>query len=159
MHWDAKKIFQALPFYNTFIEKPKIKKLSSVELLKKLPFYDELKIAFQEIIYRLDNWISHGSGWVFEEIYNQYLNISTYNPLIGSTHIKLPVELQHPMRGLINIQNNDNKCFLWCHMRHLNLNGKKLQRIRKIDKKLLINLTIVVLIFLFQRNIILKLNY
>ena len=40
-----KKIFQALPFYNTFIEKPKIKKLSSVELLKKLPFYDELKIA------------------------------------------------------------------------------------------------------------------
>ena len=42
MHWYAKKLFQVLPFYNTFIEKPKIKKLSNVQLLKELPFYDEL---------------------------------------------------------------------------------------------------------------------
>ena len=39
----CKKIISSL-FYNTFIEKPKIKKLSNVELLK-LPFYDELKIS------------------------------------------------------------------------------------------------------------------
>ena len=45
MHWDAKKLFQVLPFYNTFIEKPEIKKLSSVELLQELPFYDELSIV------------------------------------------------------------------------------------------------------------------
>ena len=45
MHWDAKKLFQVLPFYNTFIEKPKIKKLSNVQLLKELPFYDELRIV------------------------------------------------------------------------------------------------------------------
>ena len=24
------------------------------------------------------------------------------------------------MKGLINIKNNDNKCFLWCHIRHEN---------------------------------------
>ena len=34
MHWDAKKLFQILSFYNNFIEKPEIKKLSNVELLK-----------------------------------------------------------------------------------------------------------------------------
>ena len=45
MHWDAKELFQILPFYNTFIEKPMIKKLSNVQLLKELPFYDELSIA------------------------------------------------------------------------------------------------------------------
>ena len=45
MHWDANKIFQASPFYNTFIEKPKVKKLNNVELLKELPFYDELSIV------------------------------------------------------------------------------------------------------------------
>ena len=38
--------------------------------------------------------------------------------------------------GLINIQNNDNKCFLWCHVRHLNLVGKYPQRITKKDKEL-----------------------
>ena len=79
-----------------------------------------LNQSFQEIIYRLDNWISHGSGWIVEEIYSQYLNVSSYLPLSGSIYIKLPDELNHPMKGLINIKNNDNKCFLWCHVRHLN---------------------------------------
>ena len=69
----------------------------------------KLNQAFQEIIYRLDNWIGHGSGWVVEEIYNQYLNASFFLPLSGSTYIKLPVELKRPRKGLINIQNNDNK--------------------------------------------------
>ena len=191
MHWDANKIFQVLPFFNSYIEKPKIKKLNNVQLLKELPFYDELSIvknrtafrgyaqsykieivnkrdlvtqlkaseisikelfkdllielkgfkyqinlgallskvknngeieyspvyfnsltktvigsnkfrlnqAFQEIIYRLDNWISHGSGWAVEEIYNQYLNISSYLPLSGSTYIKLPDELNSPKKN------------------------------------------------------------
>ena len=31
--------------------------------------------------------------------------------LVGNTAIKLPDKLKHPMKGLINIKNNDNKCF------------------------------------------------
>ena len=42
---DTKKLFQILPFYNAFIEKPKIKHLSNIELLLKLPFYDELSVV------------------------------------------------------------------------------------------------------------------
>ena len=45
MHWDASKIFQIFLFYNTYIDKPDIKKLNNVELLKQLPFYDELSIV------------------------------------------------------------------------------------------------------------------
>ena len=45
MKWDAKTLFQILPFYNIFIEKPEIKKLSNIKLLLELPFYDELSIA------------------------------------------------------------------------------------------------------------------
>ena len=45
MHWNANEIFKLLPFYDTYIEKPKIKKLNTVELLKELPFYDELSIV------------------------------------------------------------------------------------------------------------------
>ena len=227
MHWDANKIFQVLPFYDAYIEKPKVKKLSNVQLLKELTFYDDLSIVknttvfsgyaqsckveisdkadfavqlkaseistkklfkdllielkgfryqmtlaillskmknsgeieyspvyftsltktvinnkfklhqpFQKVIYRLDNWISHGSGWIVEEIISQYLNLSSYLPLSGSTYIKLPEELNHPMKGLINVKNVDNKCFLWCHVRHLNLNGVKLGRITKKDKEI-----------------------
>ena len=77
--------------------------------------------SFQEILYRIDNWINEGSGWMIESINGEYVNISIYSPLIGSTHIKLPDQLKNPMTGLINIKNNDNNCFLWCHIRHLSL--------------------------------------
>ena len=45
MHWDANKIFKILPFYGSYIEKTKIKKLNNVQLLKELPFYDKLSIV------------------------------------------------------------------------------------------------------------------
>ena len=37
---------------------------------------------------------------------------------------------------MINIQNGDNKCFFWCHIRHLNLIDKNPQRVTKKDKEL-----------------------
>ena len=40
-----KILFQTLPFYNVLIEKLEIKKLSNIELLHELPFYDELSIT------------------------------------------------------------------------------------------------------------------
>ena len=61
--------------------------------------------------YKVENWISHGRGWNVDNILSQYLNISSYLPLSGSTYCKLPKELSNSKRGLINIQNNDNKCF------------------------------------------------
>ena len=94
-----------------------------------------LNDCFDEKNFRLENWISHGSGWIAEKIMNQYLNISSYQSLSGSTYCKLPKELSYPMKGLINIQNDDNKCFLWCHVRHLNCKSKNLFRIAKEDKK------------------------
>ena len=45
--WDekeGKKLFQKLPFYNIFIEKPKIKAFKDIDLLQELPFYTELNI-------------------------------------------------------------------------------------------------------------------
>ena len=95
-----------------------------------------LNQSFEEILYRIDNWINEGLGWIIEEIDNQYLNVSTYSTLIGSTYIELPKELKHPIKGLMNIQNDDNKCFLWCHVRHLSPNFKNPQRLTKEHKEL-----------------------
>ena len=69
-----------------------------------------LENVFQEILYRIDNWINEGSGWIVEFIESQYINISTYRPLSGSSYIKLFVELKSSKKGLISI-NNDQKYF------------------------------------------------
>ena len=43
----------------------------------------------------------------------------------------LPIELRSPRKGLMNIKNKDEKCFLWCHVRHINLLNKHPERIFK----------------------------
>ena len=95
-----------------------------------------LENAFQQILYRIDNWINEGSGWIVELIKSQYINISTYRPLSGSSYMNLPVELKSPRKGLINIKNKDKKCFLWCHVRHINPSKEHPERIKKTDKKI-----------------------
>ena len=57
-----------------------------------------LENAFQEILCRIDNWINEGSGWVVEIIESQYINISTYRPLSGSSYVKLAAELRSPKK-------------------------------------------------------------
>ena len=39
MYWNESKIFKILPFYSSYVEKPKIKKVSNLRLLKELPFF------------------------------------------------------------------------------------------------------------------------
>ena len=65
--------------------------------------------------------INEGFGWIIKLIESQYINISTYRLLSGSSHINLHAELRSSKKGLISIKNNNQKCFLWCHVRHLNL--------------------------------------
>ena len=48
----------------------------------------------------------------------------------------LRVELKSPKKGLINIKNKNQKCFLWCHVRHINPPKEYSERIKKTDKKI-----------------------
>ena len=94
-----------------------------------------LESSFQEILYMIDVWISKGSDWKVESIKSKYIDISTYRPLSGSFYMNLPVELRCSRKGLINIKNTDEKCFLWCHVRHINPSKENPESIKKTDKK------------------------
>ena len=94
----------------------------------------------QEILNTIDKWVSEGSGWVIDRIDSHYINVSTYKPLHGSNYIELPTELRNPKKGLINIKNEDDECFRWCHFRHLNPQEKNLQGIKKEEKKMITEL-------------------
>ena len=73
----------------------------------------KLNKSFQKILYRIDAWINEVSGWIVESNESQYINIYTINkPLVGRFYIDLPIELSNPRKGLINIKNNDQECFL-----------------------------------------------
>ena len=54
---------------------------------------------------------------------------------MGSTYIELHDKLKDTVIGVINIKNNDNKCFIWCNIRYLNLVKTHPERITNEDKK------------------------
>ena len=56
------------------------------------------------------------------------------------------------MEGLINIKNDNSKCFLWCSIRHLNPSSKDPQRITKVDKKLVNDLNYKGIDFSLSKN-------
>ena len=104
-------------------------------IINKTQITEELQSSKHEILNITAQWISEGSGWTIESVDNHYLNIVQYEPMKGSSYIELPQELNNPKKGLINLKNNDNECFRWCHIRYLNPQDKYPQRIKKIDKE------------------------
>ena len=88
----------------------------------------------QQILNKVAQWISEGSGWTVQSVDGHYLNIVKHKSLKGSSYIQLPQELQNNAKGLINMKNKDNEYFRGCHIRHLNPQDKDPQRIKKTDK-------------------------
>ena len=79
-------------------------------------FINESDINESDNLYH--NYCKHtkclGKGWcwVIYSVIDHTINISKYNPLVGSSYIKLPNKLDHPRKWLINIQNIDDiECF------------------------------------------------
>ena len=67
--------------------------------------------AKQELIDKIDQFVAGGSGWVIDSLEEIDLVLSTYDPLRGSSYIELPKKFRNASKGLLNIRNNDQKCF------------------------------------------------
>ena len=101
---------------------------------------ESLQLSKQQILNMRAQWVSEGSGWTIQSVDNHYLNIVQYKPMKGSSYIKLPQELRNGKKGLLNLKNEDNECFRWCHIRRLNPQDNNPQRIKKSDEEYINNL-------------------
>ena len=90
---------------------------------------------YTTIITNIQKSLGKCSGWIIDSVIDHTISISKFDPLTGSSYIKLPKELDHPRKGLINNQNtDDNECFKWCLVRYLNPADHNPTRITKSDK-------------------------
>ena len=121
-------------FKFTMTIKVKLSKKTKEEMIYKEPYFnggtmevtnkesiiEKIDLVIEKILNTLAVWLSEGSGWVIEEVLSHIINIVTYLPLKGKSYIQLPEELRNSRKGLINLKNEDNQCFRWCHIRQLN---------------------------------------
>ena len=54
--------------------------------------------------------------------------------------MKLPEDISNSKCGLINIKNDDNMCFVWCHVRHLRPKARRATTITQKDRDLELSL-------------------
>ena len=67
---------------------------------------NEFKSIYSTIISNIHKFLQQDSGWIIDLVIDHDVSISKYNPLADSSYIKLP-KIDHPRKGLINIQNID----------------------------------------------------
>ena len=96
----------------------------------KKELYDTM---VERILEKIATFLATKSDVRFHSVINFELHTVSYKPLRGKTWIPLPKELADK-KAIINIQNKDNKCFLWHVLRYLYPDNKNPQR---LDKKLI----------------------
>ena len=66
----------------------------------------------EKIFNKINSCAFKRSGVVIAGIYGHYINVYKYKPLKGGTYIELSDDFKNSSKGLINIKNKDNKCFM-----------------------------------------------
>ena len=88
--------------------------------------YDEM---VEEILEEIDMARdAEGSGWRFEKVIKLVLHTTRWDPVNAGSYIELPQALKN-RKAIINMKNQDDKCFMWSVLRALNPKDKNAERI------------------------------
>ena len=88
--------------------------------------YDEMVDEIEEEMQKAREAV--GSGWRFERVIKMVLHTTRWEPLYGGSYIPLDPYLANK-KALINMQNEDDKCFMWSVLRALYPKDTNPQRI------------------------------
>ena len=92
-----------------------------------------LSQTIKEILERISNYQRNGSGWYFKEAISLEIHTVYYKPMKGLSYIPLPDNLMRK-KAIINMENKDNKCFLWSVLRYLHPTQKHSSRLTDLRK-------------------------
>ena len=93
--------------------------------------YDRMR---DKIVESFAIFLKNGSGWRLKKVVKLTITMSRLNPLRGSSHIPLPKKIGN-RKALINMKNDDDKCFKYAVTRVLNPVTRDAERISKDLKK------------------------
>ena len=88
--------------------------------------YNEMVDEIEEEIQKVQE--AEGSGWQFLGVIKLVLHTTRWEPLYGSSYIPLDPYLANK-KAIINMKNEDDKCFMWSVLRALYPKDKNAERI------------------------------
>ena len=111
----------------TFLSKNK----ANLEGENPFKIFDEM---VEEVMVNMANYQKEGSNLQFEKVIELVVPFARYEPLGGSSFMPLPAQLKNK-KAIVNMKNEDEKCFKWCVTRALNQVDKNSERISKELRK------------------------
>ena len=90
--------------------------------------YNEMVDEIEEEYQKVNE--SEGSGWVLVGVISLVLHTTKWEPIDGSSYIPLDPYLANK-KAIINMKNEDDKCFMWCVLRALYPKNDHPERIDK----------------------------
>ena len=88
----------------------------NLEGMDENELYNNMLDTIEEKIQKLEH--VEGTGWRLHSVINLELHTVEWVPLRGSSYIELPKELKYK-NVIINMKNEDNRCYIWCVLRAL----------------------------------------
>jgi hypothetical protein len=95
----------------------------------------QLDDAASTIMGRIEDFIQLGSGWSLHKINEAQVCFASFNPIGGSSYIATPRHLAST-KGIINVRNTDNRCFLYAILAQLYPVAENTERASKYMKHL-----------------------
>ena len=92
-----------------------------------------IKLCYERIEGHIEVYTEKGSGWYFKEVDKLEIHTVEFNPTKGSSYINLPDWIKNK-KAIVNIKNNDDKCFLWCILRYLHPKETHEEKIKDLEK-------------------------
>ena len=88
--------------------------------------YDEMVEEIEEEMQKAQDAV--GSGWRFYRVIKLVLHTTRWDPINAGSYIDLPEALKNK-HAIINMKNQDEKCFMWSILRALNPKNKNAERV------------------------------
>ena len=90
--------------------------------------YNEMVEEIEEEMQKVE--MADGSGWAFLNVNKLVLHTTRWDPINAGSYIELPTALKNK-KAIINMKNQDEKCFMWSVLRALNPKDTNPDRIDK----------------------------
>lgn len=109
----------------------------TISLINKTEVEEGIMKSADRIKMKIDGYQQMGNNWRVLGVERHEVSLVHFNPLEGSSFVELPSSLKSDRNGLINIVNNDDdECFRWYHVRHLKPKKQKANKITGSNRKI-----------------------
>ena len=92
--------------------------------------------AFQKQFQSFDEYIAKGSGWTLKKVLSLSITTVKYAPIRGRKYFSIPKTLR---TNVINMQNQDNRCFMWavlCGIHKVDSHPERISHYRRFENEL-----------------------